>query len=47
MVFGYLVDFQRVISSNITLYKYSFLTVSLLILIYKVVFSFPPYGFKL
>ena len=47
MIFGYLVDFQRIISSNMALHKYSFWTVSLLILICKVVFSFPLYGFKL
>lgn len=47
MVFGYLVDFQRIISSNTALYKYSFWAVSLLILICKVVFSFPLYCFKL
>ena len=47
MIFGYLVDFQRVISSNTTLYKYSFWAASLLILICKVVFSYPLYGFKL
>ena len=47
MVFGYLVDFQRVISSNTALYKYSFWAFLLLVLICKVVFSFPLYGFKL
>lgn len=47
MIFGYLVDFHRVISANTALYKYSFWAVLLLILICKVVFSFPLYGFKL
>lgn len=47
MIFGYLADFHRVISSNTALYKYSFWAASLLILICKVVFSFPLYGFKL
>lgn len=47
MIFGYLVDFQRIISSNTALYKYSFWAVLLLILICKVVFSFLLYGFKL
>lgn len=47
MIFGYLVDFQRVISSNTVLHKYSFLAFLLLILICKVVFSFLLYGFKL
>lgn len=47
MIFGYLVDFHRVIPANTVLHKYSFGAVSLLILICKVIFSFPLYGFKL